>query len=69
VVQGPDNPCKLTFTVTAGVPGAITITSGPPPNGTYTIEVGIMPGANSEYVALITPVGVAEMANFQSGDL
>jgi len=67
-IVGPDNPSTLTFTVASGVAGAVTI-QGPVPNGTYIIRVGLMPESNSEYIAVVTPVGVAEESNFQSGDL
>lgn len=66
--MGPDNPSKLTFTVTGGVAGTVTI-QGPVPNGAYTIQIGLMPESNAEYVAVITPVGVAEYANFQKGSM
>jgi hypothetical protein len=67
-----DNIPQIAFTVT-GSPGsqvasAVTF-SGPVPNGKYIIEVGVNAGSNSEYVAVITPAGVAEEANFQKGDL
>jgi hypothetical protein len=58
-----DVTSSLTFQVTGGTAGAVTI-SGAVPNGTYTIEVGLR-GGNSEYIAVITPVGVAENPNFQ----
>jgi hypothetical protein len=65
----PDNPTELTFTLTLGVPSAVTIINGPAPNGTYSIHLGAMVGSNSEYIAVVTPVGVAEEQNFQAGDL
>jgi hypothetical protein len=58
----------ITFTVTANAAGAVVIT-GPVPAGKYTITVGTQPGSNSEYLAIVSPVGVAEETGFQSGDL
>ncbi len=59
---------QIQFTVTANV-ASTPVVSGPVPAGTYTITIGTEPGFNSEYIAILTPVGVAEEQDFQSGDL
>jgi len=66
MANNSDITSSLTFVVTGGVAGAVAI-SGTVPNGTYTIEVGLRSGSggNGEYIAVITPVGVAEQSNFQ----
>jgi hypothetical protein len=62
-VTAPDKVSQIVFTVTAGVAGPVVITGAVPP-GLYTINIGMRSGSNSEYLAITTPVGVAENSNF-----
>lgn len=59
----PDKTATITFTVSSGVASTPVITGTVPP-GTYTIQIGLRSIANSNYLALVTPIGVAENSNF-----
>lgn len=59
----PDKTASITFTVTNGV-ASTPVISGIVPPGTYTIQLGLRSVSNSNYIAIVTPMGVAENANF-----
>jgi hypothetical protein len=60
----PDRTATITFTVTAGVASTPVISGGTVPPGTYTIQIGLRSISNSNYLAIVTPTGVAENSNF-----